>query len=240
MSDYDLEPTVDDAPAEPETAVEEASAPSAPEAEAWTPPASQAEYEAHLQQAATAAYYEALNATQQQEQYAEYAQPEAPAEPGAQPEWLSEDPELKGYIDQAVQQGIEQGMSERMGEYEPILGLVAEEKGAQLAESYLSNIEGQIGGFDHSHAHAIATGLVEAGAAPAEALYRAALMQRENETALRQQAYQEYQNQLANGQQASAQPGVSGAATELRELGGYDDISEAWLSNGRRPTHAAG
>ena len=237
MSDYEF---TDDAAGADETP-EQAEAPQTDDG--WAPP-SQAEYDAAIQNARAEAYYEALEAAPAEAEYApepEYAEQQQPYDaPAAEQGWLAEDPELAQYIDQRVQQGIEQGIQESLGAYEPILGMVAEKEGAALAEGYLGKIEENIGEFSHDHAHAIATGLVEAGASPGEALYRAALMQREHEQQLIHQAYYTYEQQLRNVSSASAQPGVAGAAQEAGELGDYDQIVADYVARQGQPSHAAG
>lgn len=218
---------------QPEAVADATPAEAAPEQE-FAPEPTMYDEEA-LQQARAEAYHEALEAVgggyeEQPQGYEEEGYEEEVANP------LAEDPELAEYVENLV----EQRFAERLGDFEPVLGMVAEREGAALAEGYLSNIEQQIGEFSHDHAHAIATGLANAGASPQEALYQAALMQREFEANLMTRAYQSYETQLSNGQSASAEPGVSGAANEVRELGDYDDIASSWIENGRRPSHAAG
>lgn len=236
MSDYELETPVDEAPAE--APVEEA--PEYEAADEWAPPASREEFEAYVQAereaAAQQAYYEALSATQLPTEPQTF-DPANVEEPEA--DYLEYDPELVAAIDKRAE-AIAEAKLEAFAEYQPILDLVAEQQGAQLAEQYLSNIEGQIGVFDHGHAHLIATGLVEQGQEPAQALYNAALIQRQQEQAIQQRAFQAYQDTLQNRESASAQPGVAGAATEITELGDYDDIANRYLASIGRPTHAAG
>jgi hypothetical protein len=202
----------------------------------YTPP-TQEEFTELQAEADRAQQYDAWVAEQEwlaQQGQAEAA-PQAP--PAEAPTYDPYDPES---VESYIQATLEAGLNERLGQIEPIIGLVAQERGQQLAEAYFTNLEGQVGDFSHDHAYAIAQGFLETGASPEAAMHQAAVMQHEHEATLRAAAIEEYRNQLSNVQNASAQPGVVGAATEGRDLGDYDQISEDFLAGLRRPAHVAG
>jgi len=135
---------------------------------------------------------ELANALQQpqQEQYGQQQQYQAdPAQDQFDP-W---DPNsMQGYINQGIQQGIQQAMEP----YSGILGIVASREGEQLAHNELAKIEQELGAFDKDTAFLVASGLIDQGHDPAAALRKAAEFSKQMESRIREDERTKYNNEI--------------------------------------------
>jgi hypothetical protein len=240
------------------TAEAESGAPEAPSTETptpaetaeptWAPPASQADYEAAMQEARAEAYAEAFANLDMGFDESAAAMPtapeaQAPAMGGELDSLAAQDPELARYVSDLVERQV----SQRLEQIEPTVNLVAAQVGTKFAEDYMEQLSGHIGEFDHQHALAIANGLIERGVDPGPAFQRAAVMQRQHEEALTRTAYErgksEVMETLQNHQTAPAEPGATVAASEARSAADappdWDAIGNGW-ARGLRPVAPAG
>lgn len=153
------------------------------------------------------------------------------------PEFDPWDPSsVQGYIQQGIQQGIQQAMEP----YSGILGIVASREGEQLAHSELQRIEAEMGSFDKDTAFLVASGLIDQGHDPAQALRRAAEFSKQMEARIREDERAKYTNEIKQISSGSGDlPAGQGAAETVPTTPGqggaekYQAAIERALANGR-------
>lgn len=96
----------------------------------------------------------------------------APAQ--ATPEEPQYDPFDPESVESYIGRNVERLFSERLQPYEGLLGMVAAKEGETLARTELASLESRIGNFDHDNAFMVASGLIEQGRDPNQALQTAA------------------------------------------------------------------
>ena len=207
--------------------VADVSTPEVPEAAtpAWTP--SQEEFAA-LQQSVA--------------QIAQQFQPQPEVQQA--PQFLQQDPDtgeygidpnaLQQYIDWQVQQGVQS----RIGAYEPALNQTVADRGEQVISQHLETLKGKVGDFDPAIAREIAEGLAaRPGADPYRALEEGARRANAFLTQVKQQAVEEYKQQLSNIGEARPDGPAAGSAIQgfepKRDSQGrikYDDVVDNWVA----------
>lgn len=169
--------------------------PEAPvEAEDWQGP-SQDEWDnlVGFQQQVTPFLSELAQALQEMppEQQQQYGQPQQPQEPEFDP---FDPTSVQAYINQNVQHGVEQALEP----YSGVLGIVASREGEQMAHAELEKIRTEVGDFDKDTAFLVASGLIDQGYEPAQALRRAAEFSRGVETRIREDERKRYTSEVSN------------------------------------------
>lgn len=178
-----------------------------------------------------AAYMEQQQQGGQQQQHP--AQQQAPQEEQL-PDYDPFDPESTSrYINAAVQRGVQQGMQEQMGMYEPVLGQIAQREAEALARSELGRLQEDVGAFNEDAALLVAAGVIEQGGDPSQALATAAHYMRNLEAQIRQDAVEAYKKEL--GQIAEApQEAPTGTPAQVQETPPqgarrYEEVVENFL-----------
>ena len=159
-------------------------------------------------------------------------QPVAPTAPS----YIQEDPVTgESLIDPAaLQQYIDYQVNQRMGSYEPILNQTVSDRGEQLINQRLEQLQTEVGPFDPKVARQIAEGLaVLPGAEPNAVLKQAAESARSYEKTIGEKAVEAYKATLSNIGNAPREPGATGSAVDGFEprkgLDGYKDVEESFL-----------
>ena len=150
-------------------------------------------------------------------------QPVAPAAPQLN-DYLSQDP-ITGEmqftpegLDQYITDRVSTGVNERMGSFEPILNQTVSDRGEQLINQRLSELQTEVGPFDTKVARQIAEGLaVLPGAEPNAVLKQAAETARSYEKTIGEKAVEAYKATLSNIGNAPRDPSATGSA-----VGGYE------------------
>lgn len=155
-------------------------------------------------------------------QYLPQLQQQANPAPAAEeaPEIDPFDPaSVRAYIQHEIQAGIQSGLTDQLGPYEGMLGMVASEQGEALARRELETIKSDIGEFDHDTAFLIAAGAIEGGQDPAVALRHAATYSRDWEKRIRDDERTRYQTELKTlGGAPGEVPIGSAAGTEVQPV----------------------
>lgn len=225
-------PPSDEGTAAPETPAE----PETP----WSP--SQDEWQ-QTQQFIQAAAPILQQLTQPPDPYDEYQQQAYQQQP--EEEFDPFDPEsVQRYIQQSVQQGLQQGLQQSLGPYEGLMGMVASQQGEQLARQELDTIKGELGEFNEDSAFLIASGLIEQGNDPGQALRQSAQYAKEWETQIRSDEREKYKQELQNLQGAPSETpmGSASAANEVgvpTGKGRYEEAIRRALAN-RQPVYPTG
>jgi hypothetical protein len=151
----------------------------------------------------------------EQPQYGQQQQPQYGQDPYAQqePEF---DPFDSNSVQQYIQQNIQQGVQQALDPYSGVLGLVATREGEQLAKNELDTIKSEVGDFDQDAALLVASGLIDQGQDPSQALRTSAEYVRDYEAKIRASEREKYQQ-------------------ELQGLSGRGDVP-AGAGNGAEPT----
>jgi hypothetical protein len=226
------------APSGEDTAAPET--PAEPEAP-WSP--SQDEWQ-QTQQFIQAAAPILQQLTQQPDPYDEYQQ-QAYQQPQFEEEFDPFDPEsVQRYIQQSVAQGLQQGLAQNLGPYEGLLGMVASQQGEALARQELDTIRGELGDFNEDAAFLVASGLIEQGGDPGQALRQSAQYAQEWETQIRSDEREKYKQELQNLQGAPSETpmGSASAANEVgvpTGKGRYEEAIRRALAN-RQPVYPTG
>lgn len=110
-----------------------------------------------------------------------------------EPEFDPFDPES---VQQYIQHNIQQGVEQALDPYSGVLGLVATREGEALAKKELETIRGEVGDFDQDAALLVASGLIDQGHDPSEALRVAAQYTRDYEARVQQSALEKYKQEL--------------------------------------------
>ncbi len=179
-----------------------------------------------------AAYMEQQQQQGGQQQYPAQQQQAPQEEP--LPDYDPFDPESTSrYINEAVARGVQRGMQEQMGMYEPVLGQIAQREAEQLARSELGKLQENVGAFNEDAALLVAAGVIEQGGDPSQALLTAAHYMRDFEAKLRQDAVEAYKKEL--GQIAEApQEAPTGTPAQVQETPPqgarrYEEVVENFL-----------
>lgn len=148
-------------------------------------------------------------------------------------------------LQEMIEGEVEQRLQEQLQPFDNVLGSVAEQKGEEIANSELDRISQDLGGnFDRTQAVLIADSFVQQGYDPIPALEQAARMVYQYEQGLKQQAINEYRENL--GRVAGAgEPGAgSSSAYDADKVpegeSAYRHAALRALRAGRRPGHPAG
>ena len=155
------------------------------------------------------------------------------------------DPEsVQRYIQQSVQQGLQQGLQQSLGPYEGLMGMVACQQGEQLARQELDTIKAELGEFNEDSAFLIASGLIEQGGDPGQALRQSAQFAKEWESQVRADEREKYKQELQNLQGAPSETpmGSASAANEVgvpTGKGRYEEAIRRALAN-RQPVYPTG
>lgn len=119
---------------------------------------------------------------------------------------------VQGYIQRAIDNGLQTALAEQLAPYEPILSNVANEQGAQLARQELESIKTTIGDFDQDTAFLIAAGSIEQGNDPSVALRQAAQFSHDYEKKIRSDEREKYKSELQNLRDAPRETPVGSAS----------------------------
>lgn len=225
--EFEGEPTPEATPPEPDVA---------PEVPAWSGP-SQEEWQqtqSFLSQIAGVlpGIYEGVNGLQPK-----------PEESQA-PEYDPFDPaSVDAYMNWKLEQRLSAAFDEHLGPFQGLLGMMASEKGEALARSELESIKGDIGDFDQDTAYLVASGIIERGGDPSDALRQAATFAHDFEERIRADEREKFQQQF---QQLGQAPGeITGGAqtTEAETIptgpNRYQEAVERALAR-RRPVMPTG
>lgn len=107
-------------------------------------------------------------------------------------------PELDPWDPNSVQKYIDYQVSQRTAEYDNMLRLVEAQQGEQLARQEIERLHGVYGDFDGDTALVIASGLLDQGVAPNQALDQAAQLLRDHEAKVREDERQRHGVTLQN------------------------------------------
>lgn len=137
---------------------------------------------------------------------------------------------VKGYIDYQVQS--------RTADYDNMLRLVEAQQGEQLARQELDRLHTQYGEFDGDTALVIASGLLDQGVAPHQALDQAAQLLRDHEAKVRADERQRHGVTLQNINEAPKEgSGNTGIAQETERVpmgkDRYEQAVERYLAGQR-------
>lgn len=159
-------------------------------------------------------------------------QPVAPTAPS----YIQEDPVTgENLIDpSALERYIDYQVNQRMGSYEPILNQTVSDRGEQLINQRLEQLQTEVGPFDSKVARQIAEGLaVLPGAEPNAVLKQAAETARSYEKTIGEKAVAAYQETLKNIGNAPREPGATGSGVEGYERpsgqDGYKAVEDSFL-----------
>lgn len=109
-------------------------------------------------------------------------QPEPQADPQADFEFDPFDPES---VQQLIDMRAQAIAAAQMEPFQGLLGMLSAREGEQLAKAELDRIQGEVGEFDHDMAFLVASGMVDNGHDPAQALRQSASQVREYESKIR-------------------------------------------------------
>lgn len=137
-------------------------------------------------------------------------------------------------LDKYISDRVAAGVNDRIGSYEPILNQTVSDRGEQLINQRLEQLQTEVGPFDATVARQIAEGLaVLPGAEPNAVLKQAAETARAYEKSIGEKAVEEYKKTLSNIGNAPREPGAAGSAVDRIEprsgLNGYKDVEDAFL-----------
>lgn len=192
-----------------EPAVEESPT---PEEEAWA--LSRDDWErtqSFLQQAAPILQHVAQQLQQQ---------PQATQEPEPEVEIDPFDPtSIQRYVQAQIQRGVDEGLKQALGVYQPVLDTVASREGEALARAELEKIQQEVGKFDENMAFIVGSGLIEQGYDPPSALRVAAEHVSEFEKRVRAEERKAVMEELKNLNGAPPETPVgSTTATDLDKI----------------------
>lgn len=210
----DVAPEPQEVPAQPEPTPEPQEAPTREEFEQLA--RAYMESQSRLMQAAS--YIESLNTRQEEE---------------GGPELELEDDE--GELDtDALQQLIAETVANTLTnqlEQHPAVASMTEQRGQQIANAQFDQIEKQIGSFDRSLAITVAQAAHSRGMDPHAAVQAGAQYAKQYADGLRQEAIQEYEQQLRNRLEAPTETSSTGAATVNRpKQRTYDDVNKDFFA----------
>jgi len=137
-------------------------------------------------------------------------QPQYGQQPYGQPAEDDFDPYDQNQLQGLIQQHLNQALEPLQG----IVGMVASDKGEQLAKSELETIQNELGAFDTDTAFLVASGLIEAGHDPAQALRHAASYAQSYEAKIRADERAKVQQEYQNVSQAPNELPVGGSALQ--------------------------
>ena len=128
-----------------------------------------------------------------------------------------------------------------------VLGLTASQTGEQLARDALNGLQSELGQFDQDAALMVASGLLDQGASPEQALRQAAQYVVDYEKRIRDTAQTAFAQNTVEprlpGNQPGGQPPGGAPANEIQRVpvgpGKYEKAVENWVAN-RRPTMPVG
>lgn len=119
-------------------------------------------------------------------------------------------------------------------EQHPAINQVTEQRGAQIANMQLDQIEKQIGKFDRGLAMSLAQAAHSRGYPPEQAVYAGAQEAKRIADQERQAAISEYEQQLKNRLEVPTEPGTRGSATPgQRQAKSYDEVNDNFFARRR-------
>ena len=211
-------------PAEPAADTSAAAEPAA--APAWAP--TQEDWQALTQTVQTLAQHA--------------APPPAQPAPAALGDYLQTDPQtgeqsftpdgLERYINDRIAQGVDAKLSP----VEPVLNQTIADRGEQLINQRLTELQTEVGPFDPKLARSVAEGLaVLPNADPNAVLKQAAEMVRDMQKTAGAAAVEEYKKTLSNVGNAQREPGANGAAVGRLEIAvgdpdRYKKVGDDWAA----------
>lgn len=142
-----------------------------------------------------------------------YYQPQG----GGEPQFGADefDPFDQNAIASLVDQRVQATLQQTLGPIEGLMGVVASEKGEQLARAELETIRGEVGEFDNDTAFLIASGMIESGTPPEQALRQAAGYAQQYEQKIRADERAKVEQELQTLRGAPRETPIGGAsATE--------------------------
>lgn len=142
------------------------------------------------------------------------AQEQAP--PVALPEIDPFDPNsVQTYVDALLEQRVAAAIQNSLSPYESVLGMVASREGEDLAKREFEKIASEVGEFDQEAAFAMASGLIERGMDPGEAIREAGTYAREWEKRIATKAVEDYKASLQTISDAPQEQTGGAVATEI-------------------------
>jgi hypothetical protein len=125
------------------------------------------------------------------------------------------DPFDQENVSRFIARHVEQGINEALGPFQGILGTVASREGESRAKGELERIGTEVGEFDKDNAFLVASGMIEQGADPSEALSKAAMYSRQFEEKIRADEREKYKAELERLAGAPRETAIgSSSATE--------------------------
>lgn len=116
------------------------------------------------------------------------------------PEYDPFEPEsVNRFIQHTVGQMLEQALQEQFAPFQGLLGMVASEKGEQLARQEMEAIQGEIGEFDQDLAYVIAAPMIDSGSDPGQAFRQVANYLRQRDEQIRNEAYEKFKSDHEQG-----------------------------------------
>ena len=161
--------------------------------------------------------------------------PAAPAAPQLA-DYLQTDPTTgeQSFTPEGLERYINDRVNDRLSTVEPVLNQTIADRGEQLIQQRLGELQTEVGPFDAKLARQVAEGLASLpGADPNVVLKQAAEYVREAQKAAADAAVEEYKKTLSNVGGAAREPGASGAAVDrvepLSGPVGYKDVERSFL-----------
>lgn len=140
-------------------------------------------------------------------------EPEAPAQlPDIDP---FEPTSVQRYVDALLEQRVAAAIQNSLGPYESVLGMVASREGEDLAKREFEKIASEVGEFDQEAAFAMASGLIDRGMEPGQAIREAGTYAREWEKRIATKAVEDYKASLQTIGSAPQEQTGGAAATEV-------------------------
>jgi len=186
----------------------------APEAgEGWQGP-SQDEWNqlVGFQQNVTPFLSELAQALQQDQPNYEAGQTGDYSQQPQEPDFDPFDPES---VQQYIQAQVSQGVESALDPYSGVLGLVATREGEALAHKELESLRSDVGQFDQDTALLIASGMIDQGREPGEALRASAEFARDYEAKVRADAVEAYKKELQTLASGGDVPAGDGRSAEV-------------------------
>lgn len=139
---------------------------------------------------------------------------------------------LERYINDRINQGVDA----KLGPVEPVLNQTIADRGEQLIQQRLEQLQTEVGSFDAKLARSVAEGLaVLPNADPNAVLKQAAEMVRDMQKTIGDAAIEEYKKTLSNVGNAQREPGANGAAVDRLEIAvgdpdRYKKVGDDWAA----------
>lgn len=159
--------------------------------------------------------------------------------PQAQQQAQQAPPELDPFDPNSVSRYIDYQVDQRTSSYDNMMQLVEADQGERLARAELERLHGEVGNFDDDTALVIASGLLDQGVPPNQALQHAAGLLRAHEDKVREDERQKHGIQMQALHEAPREgPAGQGIAQETARVptgkNRYEDVVESFLAS-RRP-----